>query len=336
VVIRIGTSGWSYDHWHPELYPPGLPPRDRLARYAAAFPTAELNSSFYRWPRPAAFSSWRDRLPDGFRLSVKAPRGLTHARKLHAPEAWLYRIAAGWHELGDKRAVLLVQLPPSLPRDDARLEYFLGLVPGWMRVAVEFRHRSWHCEEIFTLLEAHRAAYCVMSGANLPCTLRPTTDFVYLRMHGPDHHHLYAGSYPQADLTWWADRIREWDLAGLDVFVYFNNDGNANAVRDARTLAALPVSALPARLAAPRWPESAPGRQVQRRPSSWPGSLTTPTGRIRQPYPSRCRRPAGVRPDTPAGATHLLARPTHDQPAQHDHGAMVARPDPLLPSRVRS
>jgi len=138
--------------------------------------------------------------------------------------------------------VLLVQLPPSLPRDDARLAYFLGLVPSWMRVAVELRHRSWHCEEIFTLLEAHRAAYCVMSGANLPCT-RATTDFVYLRMHGPDHHHLYSGSYPHADLTWWADRIREWDLAGLDVFVYFNNDGNANAVRNARTLAALPVSA---------------------------------------------------------------------------------------------
>ncbi len=132
MVIRIGTSGWSYDHWHPELYPPGLPLRDRLARYAAVFPTAELNSSFYRWPRPAAFRSWRDRLPDGFRLSVKAPRGLTHARKLYAPEAWLQRIAAGWHELGDKRAVLLIQLPPSLPRDDARLAYFLGLVPGWI------------------------------------------------------------------------------------------------------------------------------------------------------------------------------------------------------------
>jgi uncharacterized protein YecE (DUF72 family) len=157
VVIRIGTSGWSYDHWHPELYPPGLPARDRLARYAAAFPTAELNSSFYRWPRPAAFSSWRDRLPDGFRLSVKAPRGLTHARQLYAPETWLRRIAAGWHELGDKRAVLLVQLPPSLPRDDIRLAYFLGLVPSWMRVAVEFRHRSWHCEEIFALLQAHQA-----------------------------------------------------------------------------------------------------------------------------------------------------------------------------------
>jgi uncharacterized protein YecE (DUF72 family) len=239
VVIWIGTSGWSYDHWHPELYPPGLAPRDRLGRYAAAFPTAELNSSFYRWPRPAAFSSWRDRLPVGFRLSVKAPRGLTHGRKLYAPEAWLQRIAAGWHELGDKRAVLLVQLPPSLPRDDARLAYFLGLVPGWMRVAVEFRHRSWHCEETFALLERYRAAYCVMSGADLPCVLRATTDFVYVRMHGPDHHHLYAGSYSGADLTWWADRVREWDLAARSVFVYFNNDGDANAVRNARALRAL-------------------------------------------------------------------------------------------------
>ena len=126
MVARIGTSGWSYDHSHPELYPPRLPPRGRLDRYAAAFPTAELNSSFYRWPAPTAFRSWRERLPDGFRLSVKAPRGLTHARKLYAPETWLQRIREGWHELGDKRAVLLVQLPPSQPRDDIGWPFSYG------------------------------------------------------------------------------------------------------------------------------------------------------------------------------------------------------------------
>jgi uncharacterized protein YecE (DUF72 family) len=81
-----------------------------------------------------------------------------------------------------------------------------------------------------------------MSGANLPCMLRATTDFVYLQMHGPDPHHLYAGSYPDADLRWCADRIGEWDLAGQDMLVYFNNDGNANAVCNARTLRALLVS----------------------------------------------------------------------------------------------
>ena len=239
MAVLVGTSGWSYDHWEPELYPPGLPAGDRLARYAAAFGTAELNSSFYRWPRPATFGGWRRRLPACFRLSVKAPRGLTHGRKLYAPEMWVQRITAGWHELGDKRAVLLVQLGPAQARDDARLDYFLRLVPGWIRVAVEFRHPSWHDEEIFALLEAHRAAYCVMSGADLPCVLRVTTDFGYVRMHGPDHHHLYAGSYSDADLAWWADRIREWDAGGLEVFVYFNNDGDANAVRNARALARL-------------------------------------------------------------------------------------------------
>ena len=239
MVVRIGTSGWSYDHWHPELYPPGLTARDRLAYYASSFGTAELNSSFYRWPRPAAFGNWRGRLPGGFRLSVKAPRGLTHARKLYAPEEWLSRIRDGWHELGDKRAVLLVQLPPSQSRDDARLSYFLSLVPEWIRLAVEFRHPSWHDEGVFALLAAHDAAYCVMSGARLPCELRATTDFAYVRMHGPDHHYLYAGSYSDTDLRWWADRIREWDADGKDVFVYFNNDGDANAVRNARTLSAL-------------------------------------------------------------------------------------------------
>jgi uncharacterized protein YecE (DUF72 family) len=104
---------------------------------------------------------------------------------------------------------------------------------------VEFRHPSWLHEDIFGLLAEHRAAYCVLSGANLPCVLRATTDFVYLRMHGPDHHHLYAGSYPDADLRWGADRIGEWSLADRDVFAYFNNDGNANAVRNARTPQAL-------------------------------------------------------------------------------------------------
>ena len=172
-------------------------------------------------------------------MSVKAPRGLTHAKRLFEPERWVARMTAAWHELGDKRGVLLLQLPPTLERDDARLDFFLACLPAWIRVAVEFRHPSWHCEEIFALLAEHAAAYCVMSGADLPCILRATTDFAYVRMHGPDHHHLYAGSYSDADLRWWADRIGEWSLAGQDVYVYFNNDGDANAVRNARALRAL-------------------------------------------------------------------------------------------------
>ena len=113
------------------------------------------------------------------------------------------------------------------------------LLPSWIRVAVEFRHPSWHCEEIFALLAEHAAAYCVMSGADLPCILRATTDFVYVRMHGPDQHHLYAGSYSDADLRGGRTGYENGDAAGQDVFVYFNNDGEANAVRNARTLQGL-------------------------------------------------------------------------------------------------
>ena len=206
----------------------------------AAFPTAELNSSFYRWPGPAQFSLLAaGGCPTGSGSRSRRPGGSPTHGSCYAPETWIERIGAGWHGLDGKRAVLLLQLAPSHARDNARLDYFLRLLPSWIRVAVEFRHPSWHCEEIFALLADHAAAYCVMSGADLPCVLRATTDFVYVRMHGPDRHHLYAGSYSDADLTWWADHLREWDAAGQDVFVYFNNDGEANAVRNARTLQSL-------------------------------------------------------------------------------------------------
>ena len=236
MTARIGTSGWSYDHWENVLYPPGMPSRDRLAAYVSRFDTVELNASFYRWPRDTTFAGWRRRLPAGFALSVKAPRGLTHAKKLYAPEVWIERIARCWHELGDRRAVLLVQLPPNLERDDSRLEYFLAALPDWIRVAVELRHPSWNDDAVFALLERHGAAYCVMSGAGLPCILRATAPFVYLRLHGPDHDSLYGGSYSDQDLAWWAERIREWEASAHEVYVYFNNDGGGNAVRNAETL----------------------------------------------------------------------------------------------------
>jgi uncharacterized protein YecE (DUF72 family) len=89
---------------------------------------------------------------------------------------------------------------------------------------------------VFELLERYGVAYCVMSGAQLPCILRATAPFVYVRLHGPDPQHLYAGSYSDDQLHWWAARLREWQGMGREVFVYFNNDGYGNAVRNAMTL----------------------------------------------------------------------------------------------------
>src|SRR5262249_945591 len=157
------------------------------------------------WPAEATFAKWRSRLPEGFLFTVKAPRGLTHSARLYGPEKWLATINRGLCALEDRLGILLVQLPPGFPYDYDPLAYVFAQVPAWIRVAVEFRHPSWNEESIFALLEQRQAAYCIMSGAGLPCLLRATAPFVYIRLHGPNTHHLYACSYSEDDLRWWRD-----------------------------------------------------------------------------------------------------------------------------------
>jgi len=239
VTVRLGTSGWTYDSWAGPFYPPGVARRRWLEFYAEHLPTVELNASHYRWPRDTAFTGWRERLPQGFEMAVKAPRALTHARRLQAPERWAEIIGRGYALLGDRAGPLLLQLPPTMERDDERLEHALRAMPGGIRVAVEFRHPSWLDERVFGILEEHRAAYVVMSGAHLPCVLRATSDLVYVRWHGPSHEHLYAGSYSDDDLRWWADRLREWERSGHEVRGYFNNDQFGYAVANAMRLCEL-------------------------------------------------------------------------------------------------
>lgn len=236
MTVRIGTSGWSYQHWTDVLYRPGLPAGKRLARYVEVFDTVELNASFYRWPKDSTFAGWRDQLPAGFTMSVKAHRGLTHYRRLASPEPWIERFERCWQLLGDRRGVLLVQLHPEQQRDDARLDSFLRQVPASIRVAVELRNPSWNDPAVYEVLERRRAAYVVMSGAGLACVPRATTDLVYVRLHGPDQDSIYAGCYSGDDLRRWADQIAQWDRDGRDVWVYFNNDLGGHAVRNALTL----------------------------------------------------------------------------------------------------
>ncbi|HWF70381.1 MAG TPA: DUF72 domain-containing protein [Mycobacterium sp.] len=236
MTVRIGTSGWSYDHWTNVLYPRGLASARRLRRYVEEFDTVELNASFYRWPNDSTFAGWREQLPIGFAMSVKAHRGLTHYRRLASPDPWIERFERCWQLLGDRHGVLLVQLHPEQHRDDARLDGFLASVPETIRVAVELRHPSWNDPAVYAVLESRRAAYVVMSGAGLPCIPRATTDLVYVRMHGPDPATMYTGSYSNDDLRSWAGRIAAWDGEGRDVWLYFNNDLYGHAVRNATFL----------------------------------------------------------------------------------------------------
>lgn len=234
--IRIGTSGWSYDHWAGVLYPDGLPVAKRLAAYVVQFDTVELNASFYRWPKDATFEGWARRLPNGFTMSVKAQRGLTHYRRLREPEPWYERFGRCWTALGARREAMLVQLHPAMERDDARLDYFLDHMPDGIPTAMELRHPSWDDPAVYEILERHRAAYVVMSGAGLRCVPRATSDLVYLRMHGPPQDSIYAGSYTDDELRQWAERISAWHAEGRRVLVYFNNDLGGHAIRNARTL----------------------------------------------------------------------------------------------------
>jgi uncharacterized protein YecE (DUF72 family) len=239
MAIHIGTSGWSYNHWRDILYPAKASSLERLDHYAGRFRTVEVNNTFYRWPRENVFEIWRQRVPDGFLFSIKATRGLTHFRKLNDPQPLLERMEPGLRRLGDKLGVVLYQLPPFFACNLGRLEDFLAQAPKWAKTAMEFRHPSWDRKEVYEILERHGAAYCVMSGPNLPCVLRATAPFVFVRLHGPDDDRMYAGSYPDDSLRWWAERFLEWQRLGCDVFAYFNNDGFGNAVRNAETLRAM-------------------------------------------------------------------------------------------------
>ncbi|MBX6312218.1 MAG: DUF72 domain-containing protein [Isosphaeraceae bacterium] len=236
MAFHIGTSGWSYDHWVGLLYPKRASSLERLDAYARRFRSVEVNNTFYRWPKDETFTTWHDRLPEGFVVSVKASRGLTQFRRLKDPKPWLDRMEGGLRRLGEKLGVLLVQLPRSLACDLGRLDGFLGLVPPGIRVAIEFRHPSWLCSEVFAVLERHGAAYCITSGASLPSVLRISAPFAYVRFHGPNPRQPYGGSYTDDDLRGWADRLREWAAQGREVFAYFNNDAQGNAVRNAETL----------------------------------------------------------------------------------------------------
>lgn len=235
-MIRIGTAGWSYDHWSGVLYPPGTAVARRLALYAAEFDTVELNASFYRWPRDATFAGWRERLPAGFTMTIKAHRGLTHFRRLKSPEPWVERFERCWSALGDRGEAILVQLHPDVERDDARLAHFLSVMPERIPVAMELRHRSWDDQAVYRTLERHNAAYVVMSGAGLMSVPRVTSRLAYLRLHGPEDQPLYHGGYSDEELRHWADRILDWRDQGHEVVVYFNNDLEGHAVRNARTL----------------------------------------------------------------------------------------------------
>jgi uncharacterized protein YecE (DUF72 family) len=231
--IRVGTSGWSYPAWRGPFYPPDLRQKDWLAYYAAHFPTAEINATFYRLPSQATVAAWREATPADFVFAWKASRFITQAKKLRDPEEPLARVFAPMSALGPKRGPTLFQLPPSLHLDLPRLAQFLARLPPG-RHTIEFRHPSWYAEATLALLAEHDIALCISDHADAPAPWVKTAGFVYVRGHGPTGR--YAGTYPDATLEFWAGHISRWAAEGHDIYVYFDNDIGAAAPGDALRL----------------------------------------------------------------------------------------------------
>jgi uncharacterized protein YecE (DUF72 family) len=234
--VRIGCSGWTYKDWTGPFYPQGTKDRERLEYYASRFETAEINASFYRLPSETTVAGWRERAPPGFCFAWKVSRFITHNKKIKDCRDSVDLVFGRMRGLGEAEGPALVQLPPNLHRDEARLAGFLAMTPKRPRLTVEFRHPSWYASEVFQVLADHGAALCISDHHHAPSPWERTADFVYVRGHGPSGR--YFGSYTDEALADWAARLARWAEEGRDAWVYFDNDIKSAAPADAERLKA--------------------------------------------------------------------------------------------------
>ncbi|SFM72491.1 DUF72 domain-containing protein [Thermodesulforhabdus norvegica] len=230
--VRVGTSGWNYRHWKEVFYPKGLSSRKWLEFYATHFNTVEVNATFYRTLPEKTFAGWYDRTPEGFLWSVKAPRKITHHLRLENAASLCKEFLNSLSPLREKLGPILFQLPPGLKYTPEKHRTFLELISRIPLAVIEPRNNTWFEDAVLEELKSHRIALCIShSGGRFPYLETITSNFAYLRLHGPKR--LYASEYSLKDLEAWAGKIRAWNVPS---FVYFNNDFNGYAVKNALQL----------------------------------------------------------------------------------------------------
>jgi uncharacterized protein YecE (DUF72 family) len=230
--IRIGCSGWSYAHWRGRFYPEKMPAREHFAFYAAHFDTVELNNSFYRQPPVERFAAWRTQAPAGFLFAVKGSRYVSHIKRLAVEQRSVDMVIEPAMGLGEKLGPILFQFQANFQVDLERLERFINKLPENLRYTLEFRHDSWLIPPLCELLRSRQIALCIPDHPKMPKVFEITSDFTYIRMHLPKQ----GLGYGRTTLEPWAERVMDWKSRGLDVFVYFNNDMEGHAIKDALTL----------------------------------------------------------------------------------------------------
>jgi uncharacterized protein YecE (DUF72 family) len=264
--VVVGTSGWVYAGWRQHLYG-DAPVRRWLEIASRTFDALEINGSFYTQISPATYARWRDETPDEFVFALKGHRFVTHYKRLRDCEDSIVRLRDQARHLGPKLGAVVWQLPGNFAIDVPRLESFVRALATWsdVRHAIELRHRSWFVPEVADLLSDGGVAVCQSDAPDFKLWAAVTTDLVYVRLHG--HTRKYASCYSRASLARWADAAQRWAAEGRDVHVYFDNDAEGHAVRNALDLKLLVAGRAPP--ARPRVARSARPASGSSRASPW-------------------------------------------------------------------
>lgn len=217
-MILVGTSGYNYPEWKGSFYPETLPAAKMLGFYAGRFPTVEINYTFYRMPTPKLISGWVSQVPAAFRFTLKAPKRITHDKRLRPAEVAdaLAAFVAAAAELGPQRGALLFQLPPTFRKDVGVLAEFLALLPPTAAAAFEFRHDSWLSDDVYECLRSRGAALCIADSETRETPVLLTADHAYLRLRDE--------GYDAAAIDHWTGVAQELASRCTDVFVYFKHE----------------------------------------------------------------------------------------------------------------
>jgi len=226
--VWVGTSGYNYPEWRGSFYPEKFPTSKMLPYYAERFRTVEINYTFYRTPNEKILAGWNRETPEGFKLTLKAPKRITHDARLKDCAELLQYFLDTAATLGPKLGALLFQLPPFLRKDVGLLDRFLETFPPGVCATFEFRHKSWWDEDVLARLRAKNLALCIADSEALSAPVEITADYAYFRLRDE--------GYTPNEIAQWARTIREKTSACSDVFVYFKHEEAGKGPQFARLL----------------------------------------------------------------------------------------------------
>ncbi len=222
----LGCSGYFYKGWWGKFYPKDLKMSEWFSYYVNRFNTVEINATFYRMPKPSDIRRWYENTPESFIFSVKMPRTITHYKKFRNTMEEVRNFCNLIKKnLKEKLACMLIQLPPNYQISKENLSIILGQLDPEIKNVIEFRHKSWWCDEIYEQLKRAGVCFCTVSAPKLPEDLVVTANFIYIRFHGKDRWYRY--NYSDEELKEWAEKIKGGGFK--TAYIYFNNDFNANA-----------------------------------------------------------------------------------------------------------